>query len=207
MRWELDFGAKLYDVTHLPCRSARYRPTSAGAACTPDLANKGDFPVQPGHSMPTINGCVKQDYAVLFVVGVAVKTKVSAAAYGACQSKGKPYPGARVLEGANGAMVMCAAPQQTPATAAVPYIVRRAELRSFDDPSQQPRCNAKKSIQSTCGTSELCVFKVNDALCTEEPDVAKHTTHVQLEWKCRSDASWRFNRVERGKELVFDCRR
>ena len=24
--WELDSGATLYDVTHLPCRSARYTP-------------------------------------------------------------------------------------------------------------------------------------------------------------------------------------
>jgi hypothetical protein len=27
-RWELDKGAKLYDVTHLPCRSARYVPAA-----------------------------------------------------------------------------------------------------------------------------------------------------------------------------------
>ena len=28
MRWELDRGATLYDVTHLGCRSARYTPAA-----------------------------------------------------------------------------------------------------------------------------------------------------------------------------------
>ena len=47
MRWELD-GAKLYDVTHLPCRSARYRPASPGGTCTPSSAEVSKFPVKPG---------------------------------------------------------------------------------------------------------------------------------------------------------------
>lgn len=205
MRWELEFGSKLYDVTHLPCRSARYRPSSANASCTPDSASKGDFPVSPGHSMPVISGCRKQDYAVLFVVGVAVETKTTASARTACRSHGKKYPGVRMLEGANGALVVCSEPKPVKATAGVPYMVRRADLRSFADKSQRPRCDAKERIETNCGSSELCVFKVNDALCTE-PEVAKHTTHVQVEWKCRADADWRFDRVERGKELVFDCR-
>ena len=43
-RWELSDGATLYDVTHLRCRSARYTPESANAACTPaSVAQKG-FP-------------------------------------------------------------------------------------------------------------------------------------------------------------------
>ncbi|MCP5082915.1 MAG: hypothetical protein GY948_14605 [Alphaproteobacteria bacterium] len=205
MGWELGFGAKLYDVTHLPCRSARYRPSSANASCTPDSASKGDFPVNPGHSMPLISGCRKQDYAVLFVVGVAVETKTTASARTACRSSGKKYPGARMLEGANGALVVCSEPKQATATAATPYMVRRADLRSFSDKSQRPRCNAKTRIETNCGTSELCVFEVNDGLCSE-PEVAKHTTHAQVEWKCSADKGWRFERVERGKELVFDCR-
>lgn len=42
-RWELEQG-KLYDVTHLPCRAARYIPvTPAG---TPANANLKDFPVR-----------------------------------------------------------------------------------------------------------------------------------------------------------------
>ena len=30
-RWELADGAKLYDVTHLPCRAARYKPANGGS--------------------------------------------------------------------------------------------------------------------------------------------------------------------------------
>jgi len=65
--WELEKGS-LYDVTHLPCRSAAYR----GDTCAPMNANLKDFPVKPGAEMPVINGCAKQDYAVLFVLGEAV---------------------------------------------------------------------------------------------------------------------------------------
>jgi hypothetical protein len=68
--WKLDEGT-LYDVTHLPCRSARYRPISAEAS--PKLANLNDFPVYPGATMPNIPGYSKQDYAVLFLVGVALR--------------------------------------------------------------------------------------------------------------------------------------
>lgn len=70
-RWELDSGATLYDVTHLPCRSARYTP-AAGGACTPANARRSDFPVTPGGPMPVVEGCRKQDYAVLFIVAVEV---------------------------------------------------------------------------------------------------------------------------------------
>ena len=66
--WMLDDGAKLYDVTHLPCRSARYTPNSGGGS--PVTAKQSDFPVAPGAEMPAVQGCDKQDYAVLFVVGV-----------------------------------------------------------------------------------------------------------------------------------------
>lgn len=65
--WELEKGT-LYDVTHLPCRSAAYR----GGTCAPKNANQKDFPVKPGAEMPAINGCDKQDYAVLFVLGEVV---------------------------------------------------------------------------------------------------------------------------------------
>mmetsp|Transcript_18493 Transcript_18493/g.27941 ORF Transcript_18493/g.27941 Transcript_18493/m.27941 type:complete len:241 (+) Transcript_18493:99-821(+) len=60
--WELGKG-KLYDVTHLPCRSARY------TGCSVENANRKDFPVKPGAAMPAVSGCNKQDYAVLFVLG------------------------------------------------------------------------------------------------------------------------------------------
>ncbi len=64
--------AGLY-VTHLPCRSARYTPATDVAATalygSPLTANTSDFPVKPGASMPSVKGCNKQDYAVLFVIG------------------------------------------------------------------------------------------------------------------------------------------
>jgi len=71
-RWELQKGS-LYDVTHLPCRSARYTPGADGpGSCTPPNADTKMFPVKPGAEMPAINGCAKQDYAVLFVLGEEV---------------------------------------------------------------------------------------------------------------------------------------
>jgi hypothetical protein len=69
-RWELADGATLHDVTHLGCRSARYTPASAGS-CSPAKARQADFPVAPGAEMPPVEGCRKQDYAVLIVFGVA----------------------------------------------------------------------------------------------------------------------------------------
>ena len=70
-RWELDGAATLYDVTHLPCRAARYRATE-GASCSPTSVPRTAFPVPPGATMPAVGGCEKQDYAVVFVIGVAV---------------------------------------------------------------------------------------------------------------------------------------
>jgi hypothetical protein len=72
--WELEQG-KLYDVTHLPCRSARYTPASSSDDImimqgSPLTARQSDFPVKPGAEMPTVPGCNKQDYAVLFVIGI-----------------------------------------------------------------------------------------------------------------------------------------
>jgi hypothetical protein len=66
--WQLDQGT-LYDVTHLPCRSARYRPVQSDAS--PRNARSSDFPVRPGARMPSVPGYEQQDYAVLFVVGKA----------------------------------------------------------------------------------------------------------------------------------------
>jgi len=73
--WKLDDGNSLYDVTHLPCRSAVYTPndndSGIGVVGSPLTANPRDFPVAPGAEMPKVTGCTKQDYAVLFVVGKA----------------------------------------------------------------------------------------------------------------------------------------
>lgn len=70
-KWELDEGT-LYDVTHLPCRSARYTPESQDTVGTPGNARLSDFPVTPGAPMPAVPGCKKLDYAVLFVIGLEV---------------------------------------------------------------------------------------------------------------------------------------
>jgi hypothetical protein len=69
-RWELADGATLYDVTHLGCRSARYSPAAPGGDCSPANAPRDAFRVAPGADMPPVQGCSKQDYAVLFVIGV-----------------------------------------------------------------------------------------------------------------------------------------
>jgi hypothetical protein len=73
-RWELADDATLYDVTHLGCRSARYTPAPGTEinACTPANAPQSAFRVAPGAEMPPVEGCAKQDYAVLFVIAVGV---------------------------------------------------------------------------------------------------------------------------------------
>lgn len=70
-RWELSDGATIHDVTHLACRSARYTPATGAPACGPVKARQSDFPVWAGAEMPAVEGCNKQDYAVLLVIGVA----------------------------------------------------------------------------------------------------------------------------------------
>jgi hypothetical protein len=69
-RWELANGATLNDVTHLGCRSARYTPATAKNSCSPANVATTGFPVNPGAAMPVVNGCHKQDYTVLIVVGL-----------------------------------------------------------------------------------------------------------------------------------------
>jgi len=69
--WSLANDATLYDVTHLGCRSARYT-VPEGGNCSPKNAPQDAFRVEPGADMPAVEGCSKQDYAVLFVVAVRV---------------------------------------------------------------------------------------------------------------------------------------
>lgn len=69
-RWDLSDGATLYDVTHLRCRSARYQLSTAGQSCSPASVNGENFPVAPGAAMPPVPNCGKQDYAVVFIIGV-----------------------------------------------------------------------------------------------------------------------------------------
>jgi hypothetical protein len=72
-RWELGDRATLHDVTHLGCRSARYTPATDQNSCSPGNAPTSAFRVAPGRAMPPVEGCRKQDYAVLIVVGVAAE--------------------------------------------------------------------------------------------------------------------------------------
>ena len=69
-RWELSDNATLYDVTHLRCRAARYSPAAGDNSCSPEKAQQASFPVTPGATMPPVEGCNKQDYEVLIVVGM-----------------------------------------------------------------------------------------------------------------------------------------
>jgi len=60
--WKLDEG-KLLDVTHLPCRAARYTDGSPNSV-------KGDgFHCAPGGIMPDVPGTKKQIYSVIFIIG------------------------------------------------------------------------------------------------------------------------------------------
>jgi hypothetical protein len=68
-RWELADGATIYDVTHLGCRAARYKP-AANNSCSPANVRTTGFPVNPDADMPVVTGCKKQDYAVLIIVGL-----------------------------------------------------------------------------------------------------------------------------------------
>jgi hypothetical protein len=70
-RWELSDNATLYDVTHLRCRAARYSPSAGDNSCSPEKAQQAAFPVTPGAAMPPVEGCSKQDYEVLIVIGMA----------------------------------------------------------------------------------------------------------------------------------------
>lgn len=69
-RWELADGATIHDVTHLRCRSARYTPAADNKSCSPVAVKESAFPVSPGAEMPPVENCSKQDYTVLFIIGV-----------------------------------------------------------------------------------------------------------------------------------------
>ncbi len=69
-RWDLADGATLYDVTHLGCRAARYKPATANNSCSPANVRATGFPVTPGEAMPIVKGCRQQDYSVLIIVGL-----------------------------------------------------------------------------------------------------------------------------------------
>lgn len=71
--WSLAYGATIYDVTHLRCRAALYTARGNGQSCTPDKTPENAFPMSLGKSMPAVEGCNKQDYQVLIVIGMMVE--------------------------------------------------------------------------------------------------------------------------------------
>ncbi len=71
--WQLNQGATLYNVTHLACRSAHYTPATVSGSCSLANAKQPAFPVAPGRTMPPVEGCTKQNYAVLIVIDVGVE--------------------------------------------------------------------------------------------------------------------------------------
>ena len=79
-------GATEASLRRFSCTSAGAVPettlqTSAVRSARSDRASAApkDFPVTPGAAMPGVAGCAKQDYAVLFIVGVEDKAATAAA--------------------------------------------------------------------------------------------------------------------------------
>ncbi len=72
--WSLSNDKTIANVTHGPCRSARYTPTNAPSTCSPINANLEAFPLKPGESPPLVPGCDRKEYAVLIVFGFPVET-------------------------------------------------------------------------------------------------------------------------------------
>ena len=69
--WTLTDNKTIADVTHGPCRSARYTPEGESGTCSPEYADRSAFPLKPGESPPLVSGCNRKSYAVLIVFGVA----------------------------------------------------------------------------------------------------------------------------------------
>ncbi len=69
--WALTDGKTIADVTHGPCRSARYTPEAESGTCSPESADRSAFPLKPGEFPPLVSGCNRKSYAVLIVFGVA----------------------------------------------------------------------------------------------------------------------------------------
>jgi hypothetical protein len=73
--WSLSDDKSISDVTHGPCRSARYTPEiDTSGSCSPVDADRSVFPLKPGEAPPPVRGCDRQNYAVLIVVGLPVES-------------------------------------------------------------------------------------------------------------------------------------
>ncbi len=70
--WSLSDGMTAADVTHGPCRSARYTPMGASGTCSPADADISLFPLPLGDSPPLVEGCDRKEYAVFIVIGLPI---------------------------------------------------------------------------------------------------------------------------------------
>lgn len=71
--WSLNNEMTIGDVTHGPCRSARYTPIGASGTCTPENADRSVFPLELGKELPAVKDCNRKIYAVLIVFGYPVE--------------------------------------------------------------------------------------------------------------------------------------
>jgi hypothetical protein len=71
--WSLNDGKTIGNVTHGPCRSARYTPIGASGTCTPENADQSIFPLKLGETLPPVTDCNRKIYAVLIVFGYPVE--------------------------------------------------------------------------------------------------------------------------------------
>jgi hypothetical protein len=71
--WSLSDAKTVGDVTHGPCRSARYTPKGASGTCSPADADRGVFPLKIGQAPPAVDGCKRKQYAVLIVFGLPME--------------------------------------------------------------------------------------------------------------------------------------
>ena len=69
--WRLSWGRTLGEITHLKCRSARFRPLAKGGDCSPKLADQSAFPLQPDQDPPEVANCSREVYAVPIIFAVA----------------------------------------------------------------------------------------------------------------------------------------
>ena len=72
--WSLSDDKTIGNVTHGPCRSARYTPKTGLGTCSPKDANRAAFPLKPGESPPLVRGCNRKQYAVLIVFGLPIES-------------------------------------------------------------------------------------------------------------------------------------
>ncbi|XDZ65665.1 hypothetical protein AB8880_12195 [Alphaproteobacteria bacterium LSUCC0684] len=72
-KWSLSDGKTIGNVTHGPCRSARYTPIGESGTCTPENADLSAFPLKPGEQLPPVSLCNRKIYSVLIVFGFPVE--------------------------------------------------------------------------------------------------------------------------------------